>query len=66
MHPPITFAHITKNLFVSIALLGPTRYDHQPLLFVIGFVPVTNWSPDKAWKANIALSLFSLNCPYVS
>jgi len=48
MHPPITFAHITKNLFVSIALFGPTAYGHHPLLFVIGLVPLTNWSPDKA------------------
>ena len=48
MHPPITFAHITKNFFVSIAFPGPTACDHHPLLFVIGLVPLTNWSPVRA------------------
>ena len=42
IHPPITFAQITKNLLVSIAFEGPTAYDHQPALLVIGFIPVTN------------------------
>ena len=42
MHPPITFPHITKNLFVSIDLFGPTKCDHHPLLFVIGLIPLTN------------------------
>jgi len=42
MHPPITFAHITKYLFVSIALPDPTAVAHHPSLFVIGLVPATN------------------------
>ena len=41
-HPPITLAQIIKYLFVSIALLGPTAYDHQPSFLVIGFIPETN------------------------
>ena len=40
-HPPMTFEQITKNLFVSIGLLGPTIRDHQPSFFVIGFIPET-------------------------
>ena len=62
-HPPITFEQITKYLFVSIGLLGPTAYDHQPSLFVIGFKPATNWSPVNAWKTKIALSFFSFRDP---
>ena len=42
MQPPITLAHITKYLFVSMALSGPTAVTHQPSLLVIGLVPVTN------------------------
>ena len=42
IHPPITFAHITKYLFVSIDLFGPTAKDHHPSFFVTGFKPVTN------------------------
>ena len=42
MHPPITFAQITKYLFVSIALPGPTAVTHHPSFFVIGFIPLTN------------------------
>ena len=42
IQPPITFAQITKYLFVSIALPGPTAVTHQPSLLVIGLVPVTN------------------------
>ena len=63
IHPPITFAHITKYLFVSIALPGPTAVTHQPSFLVIGFVPLTNWSPVNAWKIRIALSLFLFRLP---
>jgi hypothetical protein len=38
----MTFAHITKYLFVSIAFPGPTAVTHQPSFFVTGFVPATN------------------------
>ena len=39
--PPSTFEQITKNLFVSIGLLGPTILDHQPSLPVMGLFPAT-------------------------
>ena len=42
IHPPITFAQIIKYLSVSMALPGPTAYDHQPSFLVIGFIPETN------------------------
>ena len=42
IHPPITFAQITKYLLVSIALPGPTAVTHHPSLFVIGITPATN------------------------
>jgi len=42
MQPPKTFAQITKYLFVSTALPGPTAVDHHPSLLVIGLSPVTN------------------------
>ena len=52
----MTFAQITKYLFVSIAFPGPTAVTHQPSLFVTGFFSATNWSPVNAWNTNIALS----------
>jgi len=42
MQPPITFAQITKYLFVSKALPGPTAVTHQPSFFVTGLIPDTN------------------------
>jgi len=42
MQPPSTLAQITKYLFVSIGLPGPTANVHQPSLFVTGLIPVTN------------------------
>jgi len=63
MHPPKTFAQITKYLLVSIAFPGPTAEVHQPSLLVIGLIFVTNWSPVKAWKASMALVLFLFNFP---
>ena len=48
IHPPITFAQITKNLFVSIGFDGPIKYVHQPFLLVTGLIPVKNWSPVNA------------------
>ena len=39
--PPKTFEQMTKNLFVSIGLFGPTILDHHPFFFVIGLIPLT-------------------------
>ena len=35
-------------MLVSITLPGPSKIFHQPCFFVIGLIPVQNWSPDKA------------------
>jgi len=42
MHPPKTFAQMTKYLSVSIAFPGPTAVDHHPSCLVIGLIFVTN------------------------
>ena len=40
--PPKTLEQITKYLFVSIGLLGPTIKSHQPFFFVIGLSSAGN------------------------
>ena len=44
------------KLSANESALGPSpkAVTHQTSLFVTGLVPVTNWSPVKAWKTKIA------------
>tara|TARA_Y100001960_G_scaffold331484_1_gene428637 strand:- start:1434 stop:1757 length:324 start_codon:yes stop_codon:yes gene_type:complete len=65
IQPPNTFEQIIKNLFVSKILFGPIKFSHHPILFVIGFFPVTYWSPVNAWQISIAFDLSLFNSPQV-
>src|SRR5579863_9114855 len=45
-HPPSTLVQITKYLFVSNALPGPTMLSHQPGLPVSWLIPTASASPE--------------------